>query len=165
MQQRNSTNGTFFERLTQALEKSNKKPTDLKSGAGVALSTYYRWRDGSEPHERTSAEVAKFLCVSPDWLLRGVGEMPNLHTFTETESRTRSVQLRGPHTDHGFDWLKFSVDLINRMSPGEIKQVIHSLGDSVSNGDMDSATHAQKIIELIREYRPGIFEQQNSLDP
>ena len=63
---------SFAERLNQAMHKKNCKAVDMTKATGVIASVISRYRSGQ--HQPTISNVfaiAKYLKVSPEWLLNG----------------------------------------------------------------------------------------------
>ena len=63
---------SFAERLNQAMHKKTCKAVDVTKATGVIASVISRYRSGQ--HQPTISNVfaiAKYLKVSPEWLLNG----------------------------------------------------------------------------------------------
>ena len=63
---------SFAERLNQAMHKKNCKAVDMMKATGIIASVISRYRSGQ--HQPTISNVfaiAKYLKVSPEWLLNG----------------------------------------------------------------------------------------------
>jgi len=63
---------SFAERLNQAMHKKTCKAVDMTKATGVIASVISRYRSGQ--HQPTISNVfaiAKYLKVSPEWLLNG----------------------------------------------------------------------------------------------
>ena len=63
---------SFAERLNQAMHKKTCKAVDMTKATGVIASVISRYRSGQ--HQPTISNVfaiAKYLNVSPEWLLNG----------------------------------------------------------------------------------------------
>ena len=47
----------------------------MSKALGLHVSSFYRWKTGSVPHERTIRQVADYLRIREAWLRDGEGEM------------------------------------------------------------------------------------------
>ena len=63
---------SFAERLNQAMHKKNCKAVDMTKATGVIASVISRYRSGQhQPTTNNVFAIAKYLKVSPEWLLNG----------------------------------------------------------------------------------------------
>ena len=63
---------SFAERLNQAMHKKNCKAVDMTKATGVIASVISRYRSGQhQPTISNGFAIAKYLKVSPEWLLNG----------------------------------------------------------------------------------------------
>ena len=63
---------SFAERLNQAMHKKNCKAVDMTKATGVIASVISRYRSGQHlPTINNVFAIAKYLKVSPEWLLNG----------------------------------------------------------------------------------------------
>ncbi len=63
---------SFAERLNQAMHKKTCKAVDVTKATGVIASVISRYRSGQhQPTIRNVFAIAKYLKVSPEWLLNG----------------------------------------------------------------------------------------------
>ena len=63
---------SFAERLNQAMHKKACKAVDLTKATGVIASVISRYRSGQhQPTVSNVFAIAKYLKVSPEWLLSG----------------------------------------------------------------------------------------------
>ena len=63
---------SFAERLNQAMHKKTCKAVDMTKATGVIASVISRYRSGQhQPTVSNVFAIAKYLKVSPEWLLNG----------------------------------------------------------------------------------------------
>ena len=63
---------SFAERLNQAIHKKACKAVDLTKATGIIASVISRYRSGQhQPTVNNVFAIAKYLKVSPEWLLNG----------------------------------------------------------------------------------------------
>jgi hypothetical protein len=160
VQAENSTTGNFFSRLSQALAFAGRKPAELDQ-AGVALSTYYRWRDGSVPHDRTAHSVATYLGVNADWLLRGRGDMtPNPAPRAGLGGGDAGPPLlrdAAPQAMRHDDMRALLEDIVGWAEASAIRQHLQDIVRRMDEGDLSLAGAFSVLIDTIRLVRPGLL--------
>lgn len=87
---------TFFERLESVVEEREISFPQLAEAIGTAVSTTYRWRDGTVPQRRTLKLIADYLDVMPAWLARG--EEPK---HNETAKIAKANRVNEPSQGYG----------------------------------------------------------------
>ncbi len=83
----------FRERLIWAREQSRfNYPIEVARAVGVNQATYVRWENGETKSTSRILELAKVLCVCPNWLKTGEG-IPFEEKMQENSSGSQDIDL------------------------------------------------------------------------
>jgi transcriptional regulator with XRE-family HTH domain len=84
--------GQVFERIERLLDDHGKTQQNLLAALGMNRSTYSNWKLGkSESYLKHIDEIARFLKVSPGYLLRGIEDGPEEGTRAAIEDEMLRV--------------------------------------------------------------------------
>lgn len=99
----------IIERITETLEKTDKKATDLCDRLGIRTSTMSTWKTrNSDPPAKYIKPIADFLGVSVHYLLTGeeapaasspLQKRTNFSNYTGHCHRTNNLSLSGNSRD------------------------------------------------------------------
>lgn len=66
----------FYTRYAQACKMRGLSPSYVAQKAGLSKTSVTRWKNGAQPKSDIAAKLAKYLCVSTDYLLQGDEDGP-----------------------------------------------------------------------------------------
>jgi transcriptional regulator with XRE-family HTH domain len=145
------------ERLQMALEQSPLNQSGLARAVNVTpayISALVKGKRDNVSDEKLSA-IARALSVSLNWLKTGEGDMKAV--YEERTEKTVTFVQEKPTTPPPDESL--IREFVAAMSERDLRQMVKNLTDRIATGDVEAATNAGPLIQVIKKMRPEIFDR------